>query len=115
MNAMENETRNANAMQSGLSKCSVGFGIALAIACMVNAILVIAKESSPKVMAGMRRMTGHHWVTHSLVALIVFVLFGFLLSRGKGPEMNARRLIFLVAGAVILGVLMIAGFYLVGD
>jgi hypothetical protein len=104
-----------NTNQTGLSKCSIGFGFSLAIACLVNAAIVVIKESSPKVQAWMKSVTGHHWVTHSLIVIVLFVVLGWLFSRGKGLGMGARRLTLLVAGGVVLGSLIIAGFYLFGD
>ena len=52
---------------AGLSKHTVSFGLALAIASVVNGVLVIAKEKSPAVQAAMQKLTGSHWVTHVVI------------------------------------------------
>ncbi len=103
---------------AGLSKHTVSFGLALAIASVVNGVLVIAKEKSPAVQAAMQKLTGSHWVTHVALVLVVFGLCGWLFGRangGAGIRLAADRFIrFLLAG-VAVGALLILGFYLIGD
>ena len=108
-------SNNQTTSETGLSKNAAAYGFSLAIACIVNALLVIAKESSPAVMAGMKRITGHHWITHSLIAVLLFVVLGCIFSRGKGLNLSARTVTRMVATGAILGFLIIAGFYLAGD
>ena len=101
---------------SGVSKHTISFGLALAVACVLNALLVVAKEKIPAVMAGLQRLTGHHWVSQSVIVVGVFAIFGWLFARGnggKGMEMTARRLIGLVVPGVAIGGLIIVGFYLI--
>jgi membrane-bound metal-dependent hydrolase YbcI (DUF457 family) len=100
------------------SKYTASFGISLGITSVASALLVIAKEKSPTVMAWMKRTTGHHWTTHSLFALVLFLVLGFGLARtngGQGPRLTAAGLVKALVGGVAIGVLIIAGFYLVGD
>jgi hypothetical protein len=101
-----------------VSKHTVSFGLALAFSSVVNALLMIAKEKSPAVMAGMRRLTGHHWVTHAAVVVIIFILSGWLLAKtrlGQGSTMSVNRLIATMIAGVLTGGLIIFGFYLVAD
>lgn len=109
---------NKISSDTGLSKNAAAYGLSFAIAAIVNAILVIAKESSHAVMSGMKRITGHHWTTHSLIVLVLFVVLGWIFSRangGKGLCMSARAITRIIAAGAILGFLIIAGFYLIGD
>jgi membrane-bound metal-dependent hydrolase YbcI (DUF457 family) len=103
--------------KSNLNKYTVSFGLSLGIASIANALLVIAKESSPShVMPWMKKVTGHHWSTHCLIVLAIFLLLGWLFSRfngGKGPRLSANGLILAVAGGVIVGCLTIVGFYVI--
>jgi hypothetical protein len=102
--------------QSGLSNNSTAFGISLAVASVANALLVAAKEKSPKVLAFMKGLTGHHWITHCLVIILLFILLGWILSRmngGKGALISAGSLTSTVVGGVILGAVIIVGFYLI--
>ena len=103
---------------SDLSKHTVSYGLALALASVVNGLLVVAKESSPAVQAGMQKLTGHHSVTHCAIVLGLFFLTGWRFARargGQGARLTAHRLLVILVSGVILGVLIIAGFYLTGD
>ena len=102
----------------GLSKHTVSFGLSLALASVANGLLVIAKESSPAVQAGMQKITGHHWITHSIVIIALFLGGGWLFAQmngGQGIKFTATRLIKTVVRGVVLGGLLIVGFYLLGD
>jgi hypothetical protein len=101
-----------------LSKRSIAFGLALAIACVVNAAIVVVKEKSDAVMGGMKKLTGHHWTTHSVIVIVLFFGLGSLLALargGRGIEMTASRLIGTLLGAVGAAALLIVGFYLFVD
>ncbi len=103
---------------TGLSKYTIAFGLSLALASVANGLLVIVKESSPAVQAGMQKLTGHHWITHSVVILALFLSGGWLFAQmngGQGVRLTAGRLINTVVRGVILGGLLIVGFYLLGD
>jgi hypothetical protein len=107
-----------NTNDSGISKHTKSFGLSLALASVVNGLLVVAKEKSPAVMAGMQKLTGHHWVTHAAVVLAVFGVFGWVFGMGnggRGPKMTAGRLIGTVVSGVLAGGVIIMGFYLIGD
>jgi hypothetical protein len=53
-------------------KLTKGFGLSLAITSVLSALLVVAKElGQQSVMAWMKKLTGQHWVTHTLLALFL--------------------------------------------
>jgi len=102
----------------GLSKYTISFGLSLALASVANGLLVIAKESSPAVQSGMQKLTGHHWITHSVLILALFLGGGWLfaqLNGGLGLKLTAGGLIKAVVRGVVLGGVLIVGFYLIGD
>jgi hypothetical protein len=102
---------------TGISKYTISFGLSLALASVVNGLLVIAKEKIPAVQTGMQKLTGHHWVTHSVIVLGLFAVFGWLFAQaggGQGIKMTASRLIGIILSGVATGGLLILGFYLVG-
>ena len=70
----------------GISKYTNSFGLSLALASVANGLLVIAKESSPAVQAGMQKITGHHWITHSVVILALFFGCGLLFAQAYGGQ-----------------------------
>ena len=103
---------------SSSSKYPNSFGLALAVTSVVNALLVVVKEKSPAVQAAMKHLTGHHWITHSTVIILLFLVLGGVLSLangGKGVKLTGNSLIGTVVAGVTLGALIIAGFYLVAD
>jgi hypothetical protein len=111
-------TANPTTNGAGLSKCTIAFGLSLAVTSVTSALLVVAKELSPnRVMAWMSRLTGQHWVTHSAAAVLLFAILGFvfsLVNGGRGMRMDPGRLIALLTGGIVIGTIIIAGFYLLG-
>jgi hypothetical protein len=103
---------------TGVSRYTISFGLALAIASVANGLLVVAKEKIPAVLAGMQKLTGHHWVSHSVIILGLFAIFGWLFAQANGSQgikMTVNRLIGTLVAGVGTGGLIILGFYLVGD
>ena len=101
-----------NTQNSTLSRYAVSFGLSLSVCSVINALLVVAKEKSPAVQSAMQKLTGHHWVTHSVIVLALFVILGFLFGR---VTISTDRLIKTIFAAVILSSLIIIGFYLTAD
>jgi len=89
---------------------ATGFGLAYAIAAIFNSLLMIAKESSEAVHDGLAAVFGHHWVGHGILDLIVFLVLGFVLSRGD-RNMTANGLVTAVVGGTVIGGLIIVGFF----
>ncbi len=101
-----------------VSKYTTAFGLALALASVLNALLVVVKEKSPAVQAGMKALTGHHWITHVAIVLGLFVAFGFLLAAfkgGQGLTLPVNRLIHTILAGVVAAGGIIVGFYLIAD
>jgi hypothetical protein len=93
-----------------LSKRTASFGLSLAVCSLLNALLVIAKEKSPAVQAAMQKLTGHHWVTHVIIVLFLFLVLGFFFA---GVTMSVNRLIATIVGGVFVSGLIIVGFSLI--
>jgi hypothetical protein len=95
-----------------LSRYTVSFGISLAVTSVVNALLVVAKEThDTTVMAWMNDATGHNWATQSLLSLIPFFVLGLMLARCRGLKMAAASLVKIIVAGVAIGGLIILGFY----
>jgi len=101
---------------SEIGKYTKSFGLSFAITSVVSALLVIIKESSEEgVLALMKSITGHHWVTQGLFNLILFAVLGWAFSRankGEGMKMSANGLVSYIVGAVVISGVLISGFYL---
>lgn len=93
---------------------SFAFGVSVAVTSIFTALLVIAKESAPALKASMKAFSGHHWTTHGLITLLVFVVLGLVLARLKvGERMTTTALTYALAAGVVISGLLIFGFYLV--
>jgi hypothetical protein len=99
-----------------VGKYTVSFGLSLAVTSVLNGLLVILKESNENVLALMKRLTFHHWVTHAIFLIIVFVVLGWAFSRangGRGVQISVPRLSGLLVAGVVVGGALVAGFYLI--
>jgi hypothetical protein len=91
---------------------TAGFGVSYAVTSILSAIIVILKESSEGFHDKLAAITGHHWVSHGLLDIIVFFVLGFILTRmGGGLRMSSTALIGTVVGATVLSGLVIAGYF----
>ncbi len=95
-------------------KYIASFGLSLAITSLFSAALVLLKETNEGVMNWMKAATGHHWVTHGLVVLVLFIVLGFLLAWAR-PAKGAGELTGVAVSIVVataIASLMVAGFFL---
>jgi len=103
---------------TAVSKYTISFGLSLALCSVINALLVVTKEKSRTVTSALQRITGHQWVTHVIIVLVLFLFFGWLFARAnQGQEMKLavnRLTVFIVAG-IVAGGIIITGFYLIAD
>jgi hypothetical protein len=88
------------------------FGISYAITSILSAVLVVMKESNEAVHDGLAAITGHHWVTHGALNLIVFVVLGIVLSRTSVAQMSAKLLIATMIGATVVSGIIFAGYFI---
>lgn len=103
---------------STLSKRTIGFGLAVSIVCILNAVIVVLKEKSKAVMSAMKSVLGHHWTTHATLVIVLFLVLGSLftaLRSERGSTFSANRLVGTLVSCVVLAVVIIVGFYLLGD
>jgi hypothetical protein len=101
----------------GVGKYTMSFGLSLAVTSVLSALLVVVKELNENtVLALMKHITIHHWVTHGVFDLVVFIALGFLFAAmggGAGVKMSPKGLIAAIVAAVAASALIIAGFYLI--
>ena len=77
-----------------MEKYTAGFGLSLIVTSLLNAVILLIKETNDSVMSAMRAALGHHWTTHGAIVIIVFVVLGFIIL------------------ATIIGGIIVAGFFL---
>lgn len=96
-----------------LDKTTIGFCLSAAVMSILNTALVIFKELTPPFKKAMADAMGHHWTTHGIVVLGLFLVLGFVLSDAVKPESwGAGKLGNTLLGSVILGCAALAAFYL---
>lgn len=99
-----------------MGKYGSSFGLSFAITSLFSALLVILKETSQQtVLAWMKAVTPHHWITHTLLDLILFLVLGLALAKannGQGLKISPGRLNSMIVGAFVISGIIIAGFYL---
>ena len=93
-------------------KFSVGFGLSFLIASIFNGLLIIAKESYDPLKSWMKSLSGHHWITHGIFVIVLFIVLGYIFSRTDiDKKIDADKISFLVIVGTILGGLIIVGFF----
>lgn len=91
----------------------IAFGYAFAVAALFNALLVIAKEEVEPLKAWMADISGHHWITHGVVVIVLFIAFGvYLREKAARARTNERGMAQWILSATVLSALLIAAFYL---
>ena len=96
-------------------RVAAALGWAAAVAIVFNTLLAFIKDAYEPLNALMKAMTGHHWITHGLVDVIVFIVVGWLiLARGtRGPDLSRATVIGVVVAAVVAGAGLAGWFFLV--
>ena len=98
---------------SPVDKYAAGFGMSLAVTCVLNAIILIIKEKNDAVMSTMKAALGHHWTTHGVVVIIVFFILGFIFSAMRlETKFDSHKILKYIIWGVIIGGAITAGFFL---
>ncbi|MFZ0487891.1 MAG: hypothetical protein WAL83_12900 [Arenicellales bacterium] len=79
------------------------FGLSAAITAIFNVVLAFVKDAWAPLNSFMAYLTGHHWRTHGLADLIVFIVLGWVfMARGIPARGLTNSLVVNLAGAVII-------------
>jgi hypothetical protein len=93
---------------------SAAFGLAAAVTVLFNTLLVWLKEAVPSVQSVMVSLTGHHWITHGLADVIVFVVLGLVFQRvGMAERLSGTALVVMLALAVVVAGLGLVGWFVI--
>jgi hypothetical protein len=99
-------------MDSALSSETSNFVLAATVTVLFNTALAWTKDASAPLKAFMKSLTGHDWITHGLVDLLLFVGLGFLFMNTRVAEkIVPNRLIGGLAGAVAIAAIGLALWY----
>jgi hypothetical protein len=101
---------SANSPRLGAATSS--FALAAAVTVLFNTVLAWAKDSYAPLNAFMKSLTGHHWTTHGLADIAVFVGLGLIFQKTHTAEkMDPNRVISLLVWAVVAAGLGLALWY----
>jgi hypothetical protein len=98
-----------------LDRTTTAFGLAAAVTCVFNTLLAWIKDAYEPLNSFMASLTGHHWTTHGIADVLLFVALGFaLLNTGIPDRVSARGLVTtLIASVVGSGLGLLVWFVLV--
>lgn len=108
---------------TSIDKINLGFGLSLAIVAILNALLTLGKEVIPGVKdiaVAVGRLIGidHHWIGHSILIILIFIILGFLFSLTAINDffiekfaIDQQRLLIIIVIGVIIGIGLIGGFF----
>ena len=98
-------TRVSSRSESGLGTldgAAAAFGLSAAITIVFNTLLAWIKDAYDPLNSFMASLTGHHWITHGLADVALFVILGLVFQR-RSITLDGTKAAVLVGGAVIVG------------
>jgi len=101
-------------METKLRSETTGFALAAAVTVLFNTGLAWAKDAYAPLQDFMKSVGGHHWTTHGLADLVVFVGLGLIFTRVQAVEkMDAERVIRILTGSVAVAALGLVVWFVV--
>ncbi|MBP1749071.1 MAG: hypothetical protein H6Q52_1610 [Deltaproteobacteria bacterium] len=98
--------------EAKIERFTAGFGLSAAASILLNALILVVKETNEHVMNFFKSLMGHHWVTHGAIVIGMFIMLGFIFSATNLPDrLDAGRILKYLIWAVIIGGSIIAGFF----
>jgi hypothetical protein len=80
-----------------------GFVLSAAVTVLFNTALAWAKDIYPGLNDAMKSVAGHHWTTHGVVDLVLFVGLGLIFTSARtGEKIDPNRLVVTLTGAVVI-------------
>lgn len=108
-------TSKAPASASGttsLDRVSAAFALSAAVTVVFNTLLAWVKDAYEPLNTFMAHLLGHHWTTHGVADVLLFVVLGFVfLNLGTAQRMSPNRLVGTLVGAVIAAGLGLAAWF----
>jgi hypothetical protein len=100
---MKSEAMNTNTYpETKLGHASAAFVLAAAITVVFNTALAWVKDAYEPVNSFMQSVAGHHWTTHGLADVILFLGLGLIFMKTKVAEkIGPNRLVSILVWAVV--------------
>lgn len=101
-----------NPERETLSPVTSGFVLSAAITVLFNTGLAWSKDAYPPLNSLMKSVSGHHWTTHGLIDLGLFVGLGLAFTKTRATQkMDPDRLIRILVGAVVISMIGLTLWY----
>lgn len=96
-----------------MNKYALGFGLSLVVTNLLNAVILVVKEVSAPVMNAMKVALGHHWTTHAVLLIFLFIILGAVFSTYEvAAKWDSRKMMYYIIGSVVISVAIITVFFL---
>lgn len=96
-----------------LHPTTVGFGFAASLVIIASTVLVIMKEEDKALLAYMKGLTGHHWITQGILVMVAFLALGSLFSAmNRNPKIEGSTLSVLLFVSTAVASLGLIGYFL---
>lgn len=81
------------------------YALSATITVLFNSVLTFIKEAYEPLHGLMTSLTGHHWITHGLLDVILFLLLGWIFASRGTPTggLSNGIVVTLVAASLIAG------------
>jgi len=95
-----------NTDKEKLDNLSVAFGLSTVMVLLFNTILTWVKDSHKPLGHWMATIGGHHWITHGVLDVLVFVLLGILfyrmnfIDKFKSEQLNGMIIISVLVSSL---------------
>jgi hypothetical protein len=86
-----------------LNALTSGFGVSAVVVMLFNTLLAWVKDSWPALNDAMKAASGHHWITHGIVDIALFVILGLVLTASGRRVGGTQLAMWFVVGAVVGG------------
>ena len=95
--------------ETKLGPASAAFVLAAAITVVFNTVLAWVKDAYEPLNNFMKSVAGHHWTTHGLADIILFLGLGLIfLKTGSAEKIDPNRLVSILIWSVVAASLGLA-------
>jgi hypothetical protein len=102
-----------SAQAASAERIAAAYGLAVSITVVFNTLLTWGKEAYHPLKSLMVLLTGHHWITHGLVVLAVFLVLGWAFAVRSIPAQGLdQRLAVTIAVSILVGGIGLLGGFL---
>jgi hypothetical protein len=96
----------------GLDRVSKAYALSAAVTVIFNTLLAWIKDAYDPLNTFMAHLMGHHWTTHGVLDVLLFIALGYVfLSLGTAERMAPKRLAAILVGSVVVASLGLAGWF----